>query len=61
MIVLLTVSTLNYFSEVNIGEANMIVSLVDILLKSECNSLDISVLTPYHRQREHIDILLRNK
>lgn len=60
-IVLLTIKTLHYFSEVNIGEANMIVSLVDILLNSECNSLTIAVLTPYHKQREHINMLLKNK
>lgn len=51
----------NYFSEVNVGEANMIVSLVEILLNSECKSLDIAVLTPYHKQREQINKLLGNK
>ncbi|XP_060868332.1 uncharacterized protein LOC132943378 isoform X3 [Metopolophium dirhodum] len=47
--------------EVNIGEANMIVTLVDILLNSECRSLTIAVLTPYHKQREQINILLKKK
>lgn len=52
---------LNYFSEVNIGEANMIVNLVDILLKSEYKSLNIAVLTPYTKQKEQINTLLENK
>lgn len=52
---------LNYFSEVNIGEANMIVNLVEILLNSECRSLSIAILTPYHKQREQINILLQRK
>ncbi|XP_029342064.1 uncharacterized ATP-dependent helicase C29A10.10c [Acyrthosiphon pisum] len=47
--------------EVNIGEANMIVTLVDILLNSECRSLTVAVLTPYHKQREQINILLKKK
>lgn len=45
----------------NIGEANMIVRLVEILLDSECQSLTIAILTPYHKQREQINILLKNK
>lgn len=48
-------------SEVNIGEANMIVSLAEILLNSECQSLTIAVLTPYHKQREQLNILLKKK
>jgi len=52
---------LYFLSEVNIGEANMIVTLVDILLNSECRSLTIAVLTPYHKQREQINILLKKK
>lgn len=47
--------------ELNIGEAYMIVNLVEILLDSECQSLSIAVLTPYHKQREQINVLLRNK
>ncbi|XP_050055376.1 uncharacterized protein LOC114120381 isoform X1 [Aphis gossypii] len=47
--------------ELNIGEAYMIVSLVEILLDSECQSLSIAVLTPYHKQREQINVLLKNK
>ncbi|XP_015376021.1 PREDICTED: putative regulator of nonsense transcripts 1 [Diuraphis noxia] len=39
----------------------MIVSLVEILLNSECQSLTIAVLTPYHKQREQINMLLRKK
>lgn len=54
-------NTFNYFSEINIGEANMIVSLVEILLDSECKSLDIAILTPYHKQREQIHVLLGKK
>lgn len=54
-------NTFNYFSEINVGEANMIVNLVEILLNSECKSLDIAVLTPYHKQREQINVLLGNK
>ncbi|XP_060833433.1 uncharacterized protein LOC132916969 isoform X3 [Rhopalosiphum padi] len=47
--------------ELNIGEAYMIVSLVEILLNSECQSLTVAVLTPYHKQREQINGLLKNK
>lgn len=39
----------------------MIVTLVEILLNSECNSLTIAVLTPYHKQREQINTLLEIK
>jgi superfamily I DNA and/or RNA helicase len=60
-IFLINCNTFNYFSEINLGEANMIVSLVEILLNSECKSLDIAVLTPYHKQREKINVLLGNK
>lgn len=45
----------------NIGEAKMIVNLVEILLNSECKSLTIAVLTPYHKQREQINLLLEDK
>lgn len=54
-------NVLYFLSEVNIGEANMIVSLVDILLNSECHPLTIAVLTPYHKQREQINTLLKKK
>ncbi|XP_025197198.1 uncharacterized protein LOC112595983 isoform X2 [Melanaphis sacchari] len=47
--------------ELNIGEAYMIVSLVEILLNSECQSLTVAVLTPYHKQREQINMLLKKK
>jgi len=39
----------------------MIVNLVEILIHSECKSLTIAVLTPYHRQREQINLLFENK
>lgn len=39
----------------------MIVNLVELLLDSECHLLTIAILTPYHKQREQINILLRNK
>lgn len=39
----------------------MIVNLVEILMNSECNSLIIAILTPYHKQREQINLLLKNK
>lgn len=51
----------NYFSELNMGEAIMIVSLVDIIMHSECSSLAIAILTPYQKQKEHINMLLKNK
>lgn len=51
----------NFFSELNNGEAIMIVSLVDIIMRSECSSLAIAILTPYHKQKDHINMLLKNK
>ncbi|XP_050544882.1 uncharacterized protein LOC126907553 isoform X2 [Daktulosphaira vitifoliae] len=48
--------------EANIDEAHLIVSLVEILLDlEECSSLSIAVLTPYHKQREQINLLLGKK
>lgn len=61
IIFLLKTNVLNYFSEMNIGEAYMIVNLVEMLMSSECKSLDISILTPYHKQREQLALLLKNK
>ncbi|VVC35337.1 Hypothetical protein CINCED_3A022753 [Cinara cedri] len=47
--------------ELNNDEALMVVSLVEIVLNSDCNSLTIAILTPYHKQREHINMLLERK
>lgn len=51
----------NYFSEVNNSEAILIVNLIEIIQNSECNLLTIAILTPYHKQKEHINMLLDNK
>lgn len=52
---------LNNFSEINIGEAYLILNLLDILMNSECKSLNIAILTPYHKQREQINLLLEKR